>query len=117
MFHRAEHVLKGGLGVQGATVTVYLTGTTTKAALYATNDTSQPIANPVTTDANGRYAYYIANGNYDETVVYGAITATETYIQMNDLGVLPTLGTAAVKNLAVGTVAPSSPAINDLWVD
>jgi hypothetical protein len=27
------------------------------------------------------------------------------------------LGTAAVKNLAIGTTAPSSPATNDLWVD
>lgn len=26
-------------------------------------------------------------------------------------------GTAASKNLAVGTTAPSSPAVNDLWVD
>jgi len=28
-----------------------------------------------------------------------------------------TLGTASVKNMAVGTVAPGSPAVNDLWVD
>jgi phospholipase/lecithinase/hemolysin len=30
---------------------------------------------------------------------------------------LQTLGTAAVRNLSVGTVAPGSPAVNDLWVD
>jgi hypothetical protein len=87
MFHRIEHVLRAGTGtaVQGATVTVYLTGTTTKAQLYATNDTSQPIANPVTTDANGRYAYFIEDGNYDETLQYGSVTASETFIQMFDL--------------------------------
>jgi hypothetical protein len=89
MFHRIEHVLRTtGDAVSGATVTVYLAGTTTKPTLYATNDTSQPIANPLTTDANGRYAYYIANGVYDETVQYGAITASESNIQMYDIATL-----------------------------
>jgi hypothetical protein len=33
-----------------------------------------------------------------------------TYAQAN-------LGTAATKNLAVGTSAPGSPSVNDLWAD
>lgn len=87
MFHRVEHVLRRtGAAVEGATVTVYLPGTTTKAAIYATDDTSQPLVNPVTTDANGRYEYYIASGEYDEKVIYGSITNTETDVQMFDAG-------------------------------
>jgi hypothetical protein len=101
MFHRTEHVLRTtGGAVQGATVTVYLTGTTTKAALYATNDTSQPLANPLTTDANGRYSYYVANGVYDETVTYGAITATETFLQLYDVSSVVSGGASVVSKSA-----------------
>jgi hypothetical protein len=28
-----------------------------------------------------------------------------------------TLGTGAARNIAVGTTAPTTPAVNDIWVD
>jgi hypothetical protein len=34
-----------------------------------------------------------------------------------DLTSKPTLGTAAAKNISVGTTAPSSPATGDIWID
>lgn len=86
MFHRIETVLKRGTGlaVVGASVTVQVTGTSSKPPLYATNDTSQPISNPVTTDINGRYSYFVASGSYDETVSYGSVSDVETAIPMYD---------------------------------
>jgi hypothetical protein len=83
MFHRIEHVLRStGAAVQGAVVTVFQPGTTTEASIFSDAALSIPLANPLTTDANGRYAYYIADGLYDETVTYGTITATESNIPM-----------------------------------
>jgi hypothetical protein len=85
-------VLRNGLGVVGATVTVYVNGTdaagnyagATKAALFSDKDGTVPLANPVVTDANGEFAYFVPNGIYDEVVKYGSITDTNTYIQMFD---------------------------------
>ena len=49
---------------EGVSITVYLTGTTTKATLYLDKGVTQ-ITNPVTSDANGRFNFYVANGDYD----------------------------------------------------
>ena len=84
MFHRINAVLRRGTGlaVSGASVTVYFAGTTTKAALKDGNGAA--IDNPVLTDADGEYRYYIADGSYDERVQYGSIIETEANIQMYD---------------------------------
>ena len=50
--------------VNSASVTVYLTGTTTKATLYSNEGVTQ-ITNPVTSDTNGRFSFYVADGKYD----------------------------------------------------
>jgi hypothetical protein len=86
MFHRIEHVLRRSTGtaVAGASITVVVSGTSSKPTLYASNDTSEPISNPVITDENGKYDYFIANGTYDEIVSYGSISDTESVIQMFD---------------------------------
>jgi len=47
----------------GKTVQVLFSGTTNAAALFDQNGT--PIANPVTTDANGQYAFNVRSGTYD----------------------------------------------------
>lgn len=49
--------------------------------------------------------------------VKGTGTAPLTGVATIPLADISGAGTAASKNLAVGTTAPSSPAIGDLWVD
>ena len=49
----------------GASITVYIAGTSGKAILYAANDVSgAQLANPLTSDDNGNYSFYAANGRY-----------------------------------------------------
>lgn len=49
-----------------ATVTVFLTGTTVLATLYADNHTTPtPLANPFTANENGYWYFYVVNGRYD----------------------------------------------------
>lgn len=49
--------------------------------------------------------------------VKGNGTSAMTAVSVIPLADISGAGTAASKNLAVGTTAPSSPAVNDLWVD
>lgn len=57
-------IITGNAAV-GVQVTVFLTGTSTKAALYATNNTAgATLGNPLTTDSMGFYAFYAADGMY-----------------------------------------------------
>lgn len=49
--------------------------------------------------------------------VFGTGTSPLTGVPLIPLADISGAGTAASKNLAVGTVAPSSPAVGDLWVD
>lgn len=94
MFHRIEQVARPGtgLGIAGAKVTVYVNGTdtngdytsATKAQLYDPDNPALPIANPVETDVNGKYEYFVAGGVYDEVAKYGSLTDVETFIQMFD---------------------------------
>ena len=46
------------------TVTVYATGTTTPSTIYSDNGATS-LANPFTSDADGVFAFYAANGRYD----------------------------------------------------
>ncbi|MDP5205436.1 hypothetical protein ORI99_00025 [Alishewanella sp. SMS9] len=49
----------------GASITVYIAGTSGKAILYAANDVGGgQLANPLTSDDNGNYSFYAANGRY-----------------------------------------------------
>jgi hypothetical protein len=52
-----------GDAIVGALVSVFISGTTTLATLYVDNGVT-PQANPVTTNADGEYAFYAANGTY-----------------------------------------------------
>lgn len=97
MFHRNESLLRDGTGlaVAGASLTVYVNGSdangdytnATKATLYSANSAipGNLLANPITTDINGDYDYYVADGLYDEVARYGSITEVRSYIQMVDL--------------------------------
>jgi hypothetical protein len=59
------------------TVTVYLTGTTTLATLYADNS-GTPKANPFTADASGYWFWYADNGRYDVRLSGGGIATPFT---------------------------------------
>lgn len=52
-----------GDAIVGGIVYVYISGTTTLATLYADNGITLQ-ANPVTTNTDGEYAFYAANGTY-----------------------------------------------------
>ena len=133
----AEVILDtAGNVVNGASVTVYLIGTTTKAALYSDEGVTQ-ITNPVTSSSNGRFSFYVADGEYDLKVsgsnlttytvldvqivdTYAHISATDPHTQYAFLagrsgGQKLIGGTAATDILKLqgtsGNGDPASPAI------
>jgi len=126
MKHYENQVLRNTgttmLPVSGATVTVYLAGTVTLATLYS-DDGVTPISNPVTTDANGGYGFYVADGLYDIQHAHASIT---TYT-LEDVDIFDRATAASsdaqwkVADLDVSaefqlpTVAPGTPAAGDLW--
>lgn len=71
-----------GLPIQGASVQVNVgaTGTGGAATIYSDNGVTQA-TNPLTTDANGQYSYYAADGHYQE-VIRGPNITTQT---LNDV--------------------------------
>jgi hypothetical protein len=72
---------QAGRPLSGASVTVYLAGTATPATLYSDNGVTTS-TNPVTTDSNGRFSFYIADGLYDFQYSGTAIT---TWLRTNQL--------------------------------
>lgn len=67
--------------IGGATVTVYLTGTTSLATIYSDNGLNFK-ANPFLTDAlTGRYNFYAENGAYDLVFTYPGITFDPLHTQ------------------------------------
>lgn len=59
---------QNGKAISGATVTVFIGGTTTLAQIYSDNGITAK-QNPFTTGINGLVAFYAANGMYDISVV------------------------------------------------
>jgi hypothetical protein len=57
-----------GNAVAGATVAVYLYGTTTPATIYSDNGVTPIVGNSVTTSSVGEFFFYAANGRYSLTV-------------------------------------------------
>lgn len=111
----------------GATVTVYLAGTTTKATLYS-DDGVTVASNPLTTSSLGLVEFYAANGKYDisyagigltsftrQGVIFldvteangGGMTGTGNLVLANSPTIVtPTLTTATLSNPSLtGTVA------------
>lgn len=66
---------RNGNVVSGATVTVTLYPSGTSATVYASNVVGANV-NPLTTDANGKFSFYAANGNYTLTIAKTGITTT-----------------------------------------
>lgn len=76
-----------GNSLAGATVTVRLFPAGTLAVLYSDPAGSDPLSNPIVTDANGAFQLFAANGQYTLTIVAQGTTATPTrYITLFDSG-------------------------------
>jgi len=54
-----------GQAIVGASVQVNIAGTGTKASLFNDAAGTQAISNPLTTNSDGEYSFYAANGRYD----------------------------------------------------
>lgn len=83
-----------GLPKAGAQVTIYLTGTLTKASLYSANSAvvGNLVANPVTTNAYGEIAVYVPNGTYDQLVTAaGSAPMTQNDVEIYDISDLAAL--------------------------
>jgi len=98
-----------GRPIQGATVSVYATGTTTPlVTIYsASGSRTAPVTqtNPMTTDANGEYSFAAADGDYDIVITGGSI-ATKTIpnvILVDELTTFPSpqLGTVTSVSLSL----------------
>jgi hypothetical protein len=72
-----------GTAISGATVRIYDTGTTTLAPIYSNNSGSSK-ANPMTTDDDGMFEFYAADGRYDINVTYGTTTKTISDVLLED---------------------------------
>jgi hypothetical protein len=67
-----------GARVATATITVYNNGTLTLATIYSDN-LNTPLSNPFTSDANGLWFFYAANGRYDVQMSGGSPTISPAY--------------------------------------
>src|SRR5216684_2971146 len=66
--------------VKGASVSVFIAGTQTLAVLYS-DDGLTTKANPVITDTNGGFDFFVADGRYD-IQVSGAGIATKNFLNL-----------------------------------
>ena len=74
---------RSGTAIQGASVNVYLASDgVTPATLYS-DDGVTATDNPLTTDANGRFTFYAADGNYKLVISAAAITTYNQTIQLS----------------------------------
>jgi len=99
-----------GTPVSGASVLVQTYPAGTTATIYASNSTAIPVANPVTTDSNGQFAFYAPDGRYQLVISGNAIT-TQTIkdILLEDTSDGGSLG--VFSSITVGT-----PVISDVEV-
>jgi len=98
----------------GKPVTVYVTGTLTKADLFEDNEIT-PLSNPVTSDSEGNYFFTVADGEYDLVIDEGLPSETSTTkVQIVDATGTPTgtgMPTFDTITAAINSVAISE---NDL---
>lgn len=71
-----------GNSIAGASVRVELQADSSLVNLYSDTTGLVPIANPLTTDANGEASFFVAPGVYKLTVTYGAVSYVKTYVTL-----------------------------------
>ena len=84
---------RAGNAVAGAVVKVYATGTSNLSTIYSDNGitTINQSTSPVTSDDDGDFAFYVADGTYDITVTAsGFDVITQSAITIAAVTVLPT---------------------------
>jgi len=103
-----------GARVASATITVYNTGTLTLSQIFS-DDLGTPLSNPFTSDANGLWFFYAANGRYDVQMSAGspAISPAYTLSDYLDLDIGPSvtsiiLGSNISLNSAFTSIAPGT---------
>ena len=104
----------------GATLTVYLTGSSTLAALYADNGLVTPISNPLTADAAGRFVAQATVIWASDATAYKAVInfpdgSSLTFSNLKVLEVAQSLAGFAPLNSPAFTGVPTAPtpATND----
>lgn len=102
--------------VVGASVTVlnYPSGAT--ATIYSDNGVTQA-ANPLTTDPNGRFSFYAANGRYSLQVTYQTVTYSIQDIPLLDdpaNGQTVVVTGGSIDNTPIGSTTPSTGAFTNL---
>ncbi len=89
-----------GNAVVGATVTIYIAGTLTKATLYDASEGGSAIANPVTSGARGAFIAYVTTGEYDLKITTPSGTFYRYNVNALDADVLTDLDANAAAVLA-----------------
>ena len=101
--------------IPGASVSVLAYPSGTSATIYSDNGITQT-ANPLTTDNNGRFSFYAANGRYSLQVTYQTVSYTIADILLDDPAngqpVIVTGG--SIDNTPIGATTPSSGAFTTL---
>ncbi len=73
-----------GNAVEGATVRVITYPAGTLATIYSANSVLSPIPNPMTTDANGAFEYYAADGHYSWVITTDTSSKTINDVTHDD---------------------------------
>lgn len=89
-----------GNPISGATLTFYLTGTSTLATIYSDNALATPLANPITADSAGRFApIYL-----DPAVTYRAVLKSAGGTTINDADPLNLSDGSGVSVVRLGAI-------------
>lgn len=103
---------QNGRAIAGATVTVYLAGTTGLAPIYSDNGGTVK-ANPFTTAVDGIYDFYAADGRYDITI--SKLGYTSIYWDPNKLKGI-SLFDSEQHIVPFGNTFPAAPTIGEWFV-
>lgn len=76
---------RAGNVIGSASVTVYLTGTTSKVPVFSNAEGTESLPNPLTSSANGRVAFYADPAVFDFVIEKGYFRDTITGIQVDTL--------------------------------
>jgi len=114
-----------GKAIPGATIAVYLNGTTTLASIFSDRYGAIAQTNPITADATGAFGFYCVDGRYDIYVSganFGAKTVSDILLDdpfdpltYTDTGILESFSTTATtysqviqQNLSNSTTASTN---------
>jgi hypothetical protein len=106
-----------GKAVVGASVTVALFGSTTPTSIFSDSAGLVPRANPLTTDANGFFEFYAADGRYTLIVSatgFGTRTVTDILLEDPADASQAAINGGSINNTPIGATTPNSGAFTTL---